>query len=278
LDLLSTFVPLLGAAAGIGYVSLAVRRRQQAIQAPVTVSDPELERRVRALCAAVGYAQVPVLAVSAGGRPMLRVRDGSLLISPQMGALLSDEELTALVTQELAAPLRSTWKEMLRAAWPLLVVLCLLIIPSVLTGKPFYMLILLIAAVWFAIAAQQGQLTARVARESFTVFLERGGDPAAYLSATAKVYADIAGRADPRVRTQLYGTMRAYLKMAAEMGCVAPGQLAELAAAAQAPVGLYAPERLPLRQRMAPYRFLFMVVGWVLLLGLSVLVAMSLNP
>lgn len=272
--------PLLAIAGGLVVVWLFTRRQQQAYLTVASEPNPELEQRVRSALTRVGHPNLQVVTLTDQGRSVIGLarEQGQVMVSPMLGAVMSDDELDALLLQELAAPQdlkRRVWLEIL---WLPGIFVAVMGVTALITGTLAYLgLALPLIVVWSVIASQTGWLTRRTLRLIWTAYASRGGKPEPLLSAMLKLHSEGYRALTPLQRNQVTGTLRAHLQVLARFAGISQHRLEELAEAVGAPEDLYRTRGLTLRQRLKANRFLLLMAGWLVLLVLSVLTALSLG-
>jgi hypothetical protein len=254
------------------------RQQLKLVREAAAEPAPELEARIRVACARFGRPDLGVALVTGAGRSVLRLQGGTMLVSPAAGKLMDDEELNALVLQELAyssdQATRRAWIDILGVPVAALAVFGG---ASLLTGLPLVGAGFLVVVAWLLVYSQTGLLTRRTARRMFEAYLGRGGDPVPFVRAVVKLYTEVC-RADPQFgRAATLKPMHLHLRQLVTMAGMPAEQLAAIGDAVGAPLELIAPERLPLGRRMAMNRLIIYSLIWVASLIISIVVALSLS-
>ena len=252
-------------------------------QVPLAESAPELEQRVRAACGRVGRPDATVNIVTGGGRAFIAVHGTNVNVSPALGELMTDAELDALLLQEFAAPPnanRTVWLEILSVPALILVALTVL---SLVLNLPLYGLGMLLAIIWIVAAAQLGLATRRTAKRVFEAYTARGGAAVPLVSAMMKLYSagirfTTATKATNELtRAEIAGQMQKHVAQLAALAGLTREELVTIGDAAGAIPELYAPERLPVMNRVLPYAWVIFFGGLIALIVVSVFVAMLLS-
>jgi hypothetical protein len=185
------------------------QKRSQAI------ADPMLKARVETVLSQIDVEGVPVITVHGAGYPVVEMRRGHLLVSPQAGELLSDEELGAVALQALSFRPDVLRREMLRYYGPWAAVLLVAGAVSLYTGFPWIGPVFLIMVVWLQIDIRRRGFAQRIMEANVQAFLDRGGNASALLTGLVKTQSALirSGVNQVPVVSQFRGTVETVVRM-----------------------------------------------------------------